>query len=78
LQWQLCGSAVATKTPAATAMAGAQTTINNQLKATAATAMEMATMTAMMKTNKWQQHSIGGNDSTAAVAAAQQRSALAT
>ncbi len=35
---------VATKTPAATAMAGAQTTINNQLKAATAT----ATATAMM------------------------------
>ncbi len=37
----------------AAAMAGAQTTINNQLKAVAATAMEMATMTAtttMMRT----------------------------
>ncbi len=31
---------VATKTLAATAMAGAQTTMNNQLKAVAATAME--------------------------------------
>ncbi len=36
-------TAVATKTPAATAMAGAQTTINNQLKAATATATEMAT-----------------------------------
>jgi hypothetical protein len=38
---------VATKTLAATAMAGAQTTINNQLKAVAAKAKETATMTAM-------------------------------
>jgi hypothetical protein len=37
---------VATKTPAVTAMAGAQTTITNQLKAVAARAMEMATMRA--------------------------------
>jgi hypothetical protein len=36
---------VATNTPAATAMAGVQTTINNQLKAAAAMAMETATMT---------------------------------
>jgi hypothetical protein len=40
------------KTPGATVMAGAQTTINNQLKLSAAMAMEMATMkatTAKMK-----------------------------
>jgi hypothetical protein len=38
-------AAVATKTPVATAMAGAQT-INNQLKAAAASAMELAAMAA--------------------------------
>ncbi len=38
-------AAVAKKTPVATAMAGSQTTINNQLKAVAAMAMETATMT---------------------------------
>jgi hypothetical protein len=70
LRQQLCGSTVATKTPAATAMAGAQTTINNQLKAAAATVMETATMTATTKTNKWRQHSIGGSGSAAAVAEA--------
>jgi hypothetical protein len=37
-------AAVETKTPAATAMVGAQTTMNNQLKS--ATATETATMTA--------------------------------
>ncbi len=37
---------VATKTPTATVMAGAQTTINNQLKAATATATAMAMMTA--------------------------------
>jgi hypothetical protein len=36
---------VGTKTPVATAMAGAQMITNNQLKAAAATAAEMATMT---------------------------------
>jgi hypothetical protein len=36
---------VATKTPAATAMAGALPTINNQLKAAAAMVMEMTTTT---------------------------------
>jgi hypothetical protein len=36
---------VAMKTPAATAMAGAQTTINNQLKAAAATTTDMAKTT---------------------------------
>ncbi len=41
---------LATKTPAATAMAGAQTTINNRLKAVAATATETAAMTAMTMT----------------------------
>jgi hypothetical protein len=41
----LCAATVATKTLAATAMAGAQTTINNPLKATDATATEMATTT---------------------------------
>jgi hypothetical protein len=34
---------VGTKTPAGTAMAGAQTTINNQLKVAAAMAIETAT-----------------------------------
>ena len=41
-----CTAAVAMKTPEATAMVGAQTTINNQLKALTATTTEMAsTMT---------------------------------
>ncbi len=35
-----CAAAVAMKTPAATAMVGAQTTINNQLKTVGATVME--------------------------------------
>jgi hypothetical protein len=35
---------VAAKTPVATAMAGAQTTINNQLKAAVAMTMERAMM----------------------------------
>jgi hypothetical protein len=43
-------AAVATKTPAATAMAGKQITINNQLKAAATTATGMATMTATTMT----------------------------
>jgi hypothetical protein len=38
---------VAMKTPAVTAMAGAQTTINNQLNASTATATEMATTMTM-------------------------------
>jgi hypothetical protein len=37
------------KTPAVTAMVGAQTTINNQLKAATAAATEMAKITAMSK-----------------------------
>ncbi len=41
-----CTAGVATKTPAVTVMAGAQTTITNQLKVVAARAMEMATMRA--------------------------------
>ncbi len=41
---------VATKAPAATAMAGEQTTINNQLKAAASMATEAAKMTAKMMT----------------------------
>ena len=41
-----CAAAVAIKTPATTAMAGAQTTINNQLKAATATATETTMMTA--------------------------------
>ncbi len=40
-------STMATKTPAETAMTGGKTTINNQLKVVAATAIEMAMMTAM-------------------------------
>jgi hypothetical protein len=43
-------AAVATKTPAATAMVGAHTTINNQLKEAAATATETAMMTVMTMT----------------------------
>jgi hypothetical protein len=46
-------AAEAMKTPAATVMAGAQTTINNQLKAATAMAPETATVTAtamMMET----------------------------
>ncbi len=38
---QPCAATVATKTPVATAMGGALPTINNQLKAAAAMAMEM-------------------------------------
>jgi hypothetical protein len=64
------------KTPAATAMAGLQTTINNQLKSATATAMEMTMMTATMMTMetkattaaKAQRQCIGGSqlgDSTA-------------
>ncbi len=70
------------RTPAATAMVGAQTTINNQLKAMAATVTETATMTATMMTIKmkamaakeaaWQKHSVSGGGSAAAAAAAQQ------
>jgi hypothetical protein len=43
-------TAVATKTPVATAMAGEQTTINNQPKAAASKVKEMATMTATTMT----------------------------
>jgi hypothetical protein len=43
---------VAVKTLAATAMVGAQTTINNQLKAVTATAMETAMMKATTMTMK--------------------------
>jgi hypothetical protein len=43
-------AAMATKKPMATAMAGAQTTINNQLKAAAAMATETVRMTATMIT----------------------------
>ncbi len=44
-----CAATVATKTPAATAMAGALPTINNQLRVAAAMAME-TTITATNKT----------------------------
>jgi hypothetical protein len=40
-----CAATVATKTPAATAIVGALPTINNQLNAAAAMAMEMTTTT---------------------------------
>ncbi len=43
---------VETKTPAATAMVGAQTTINNKLKAVVAKATEMAMVTEMTTTMK--------------------------
>jgi hypothetical protein len=55
---------VAPKTPVATVMAGAQTTINNQLKLVAAMAMEMATMTATTKNEK--EDNNGGDGSLAA------------
>ncbi len=42
-----CATAVVMKTPMVTAMAGTQTTINNQLKASTTTGTETATMTAM-------------------------------
>jgi hypothetical protein len=45
-------AAVAMKTPAATVMAGAQTTINNQLKAAGAMATITATMEVMRTTIK--------------------------
>ncbi len=47
-----CAAVVGTKTPAATTMAGAQTTTNNQLKATATMVTETATMTVTMMTMK--------------------------
>jgi hypothetical protein len=50
--WYLRAVVVVTEKPSATAMAGAQTTINNQLKAAAVTAMETATMTVMTMTMK--------------------------
>jgi hypothetical protein len=53
---------VATKTPAATARAGAQTTINNQLKGAVATAMETA-MTTTIKNNNQQSFESGGGNS---------------
>jgi hypothetical protein len=43
---------VVTTTPAAKAMAGTQTTINNQLKVAAATVTERTTMTATTTTMK--------------------------
>jgi hypothetical protein len=48
----LRATAVATKTQAAKAMAGAQTIINNHLKAVAATAMETGKMTDDSNNNK--------------------------
>jgi hypothetical protein len=62
-------AAVATKSPAVIAMAGAQTTINNQLKLAAAMATETMTMTAMTKNEK--EDDGGGGGSLAA--ARQQR-----
>ena len=44
---------VAMKTPAVTAIAGAQTTINNQIKAVTETVTKVAKMTAMMKQRQW-------------------------
>ncbi len=68
--------AVATKTPAATAMAGAQTANNNQLKAIAATVTGTATMKATTTTMKtkvvaaavaaWPQRSSGSSLAAAA------------
>jgi hypothetical protein len=77
---------VGTKTPAAKAMAGALTTINNQLKAAAEMVTKTSTMTAMMTTIKtkamaavaaaWRKlgrrRSIGGGRSAVAAAAVQQ------
>ncbi len=52
LHRRCAAAAVARKTPAVTAVAGAQTTINNQLQAVAAMARVMVTMTATMTTMK--------------------------
>jgi hypothetical protein len=70
-------AAVVTKTLAATAMAGAQTMLNNHLNAVAATATETARMTATTTTMKtkvmaamaaaWRQ-SVGGGSSSVAAA----------
>jgi hypothetical protein len=49
------------KTPVATAMAGAQITINNQLKTAATMAMETATMTATTTTENKGNGSSGGS-----------------
>ncbi len=62
---------VATKTPAATAMAGALPTINNQLKAAAAIAMEMATKTTKKckrRRQRRQRRQLGGSAALAAAA----------
>ena len=60
-----CAAAVAMKTPAVTAMVGAQTTINNRLNALTASATEMATtmtmeMKAMAAAEARRQHLGGG------------------
>ncbi len=47
-----CAATVATKTPVATAMVGAQATINNQLKVVMATATDVAMMTVTTTTMK--------------------------
>ena len=60
------GNTVAMKTPAATVMAGAHTTITNQLKAATATATETATMTATTTTME-------GKATAAAMVAAEAR-----
>jgi hypothetical protein len=59
---------VATKTPAVTAMAGAQTTITNQLKTVTARAMETATMR-VTTTNENKGDSGGSGDSGSLAAA---------
>ncbi len=67
-----CAAMKATKTPAVTVMAGALPTINNQLKAAAAMAMEtMTSMTNKMQATAaavaaWRQRSIGVGGSAAA------------
>ena len=71
------------KTPTATAMVGAQTTINYQLKEATTTATETATMTATMMTMEtkalvvaaslaaeaaaWQERGVGGGPSQIAI-----------
>jgi hypothetical protein len=65
----LCAAAVAMKTPAVTAIAGAQTTIDNQLNASTAMAMEMTTTMTMERQRRRRKRDGSTSEAAASLAA---------
>ncbi len=68
-----CSATVATKIPAATAMVGALPSINNQLNAAAAMAMETTTTTTNKRKRRRQRWQLGGSTALASAAVRRQQ-----